>query len=103
MPNIILTDEELQEIDRLLAEFDPERHPETAPLLKRLSDETRATLVTWVREAQRSALEVAIPMRGVLERAEAGGVAPAQRESRTTMADGWINLLTTFDEIHSQK
>jgi hypothetical protein len=54
MPNIILTDDELQEIDQLLARFDPEINPQTALFLEQLTSEAQTVLCTWVREAQRA-------------------------------------------------
>jgi hypothetical protein len=65
MPNVILTDEELQEVDQLLTEFDPERHPQTAPHLQALSDEDRKIVCTYVREVQRSILDLGIATRAV--------------------------------------
>lgn len=102
MPNVILTDQELQEVDQRLAEFDPERHPETATLLAGLSDEDRQVVCTWVRESQRSALEIAIGMRAVVEKVEATGVNTKTlgHPAINGMEDGWMNLLTSADEIH---
>jgi len=102
MPNIILSDEERRQIDFLLIEHDPELHRSTAALLENLSDEDRQDLCTWVRESQRQSIEVAIPMRSLVDRAEAGGSkVDAANQVSATLEDGWINLLTTFDQIHA--
>ena len=101
MPSIILSDEERRQIDFLLIEHDPELHRSTAALLENLSDEDRQVLCTWVRESQRQSLEIAIPMRSLVDRAEAGGLKATTNQGGATLEDGWITLLTTFDQIHA--
>jgi hypothetical protein len=102
MPNIILTDEELQEVDALLAEFDPERYPDTARLLEGLGDEDRQVLCTLVRESQRTALEIGLGMRAVVDKVETTGtkVKTLELDPLSSMEDGWMNVLTCIDEIH---
>ncbi len=102
MPNIILTDEELQEVDRLLAEFDPEIHKETARLLEGLSDDDRKVVCAVVRETQRAAMEIAIGMRAVVEKVESTGVKAEtlELEPRASMEDGWMDVLTCVEDIH---
>jgi hypothetical protein len=103
MPNIVLTDEELQEVDRLLTEFDPESHPETASTLKILSEDARVTLVTWVRESQRTALDLAIPMRALTDSAESTGLMAHTRaitRPGDNIEDGWMALVNGAYESH---
>jgi hypothetical protein len=103
MPNIVLTDEELQEVDRLLTEFDPERHPETVPLLKIVNDDIRQILCTWVRESQRTALDLGLALRAVVDSAKGSGLSSqtaGQTKPETTIADGWLFLLNAAHEVH---
>jgi hypothetical protein len=99
MPNIILTDEELQEVDRLLAEYDPERHADTALPLGILGADMREVLCTWTRESQRTALDIALPMRAAMEAALSVS-GPRSIEFDMNIDDGWASILRTAYETH---
>jgi hypothetical protein len=87
MPTITPTPEEEAQIDRLVAEYDPMKHPSTAGLMGCLAEGQQIEIVTYMAGEMQRRVNIALAMKAVLDSCEQN---PQGQEYRT--------LLRSFDE-----
>lgn len=115
MPTVTPTVDEQAQIDQLLKEFDPERHPKTAALMQILRDDYRDEIVGYMKKEMLRRVEFALAIKACLE-----NLPPADlddeitsrmvHELRSSLADAFIGALDSdlrsadmsplFAEIH---